>query len=47
MRKKVLIIGAGPAGLTCGYQVSKDKDFNQQSLKYQKMSVAWRDQQAF
>ena len=25
--KKILIIGAGPAGLTCGYQLSKNKKF--------------------
>ena len=27
MKKKILIIGAGPAGLTCGYQISKNKKF--------------------
>jgi len=28
MKTKVLIIGAGPAGLTCGYQISKQKGYN-------------------
>lgn len=28
MNKKVLIIGAGPAGLTCGYQISKSDNFD-------------------
>ncbi len=27
MKKKILIIGAGPAGLTCGYNLSKNKKF--------------------
>ena len=27
MKKKILIIGAGPAGLTCGYQITKNKKF--------------------
>ena len=36
MRKKVLIIGAGPAGLTCGYQVSKDKRFQSTIIEISK-----------
>lgn len=28
MNNKVLIIGSGPAGLTCGYQISKNKYYN-------------------
>ena len=28
MKNNILIIGAGPAGLTCGYQISKSKKYN-------------------
>ena len=28
MKNKILIIGAGPAGLTCGYQISKNHNYD-------------------
>lgn len=28
MKNSILIIGSGPAGLTCGYQISKNKNYN-------------------
>ena len=33
IKKNILIIGSGPAGLTCGYQISKNKDFNSKIIE--------------
>lgn len=35
-KKKVIIIGAGPSGLTCGYQISKSKHFKTKIIEITK-----------